>query len=47
MLAVGLEGTEACDWLTSKGVTCILLKYCVPFSGSHWDEGFVTPGSDS
>ena len=30
MLAIDLEGTEACDWLTSSGVTCVLLKYRVP-----------------
>lgn len=30
MLAIDLEGTEACDWLTAKGITCILLKYRVP-----------------
>jgi len=30
ILAMDLEGTEVCDWLTSKGVTCILLKYRVP-----------------
>src|SRR5438128_1486622 len=29
-LAMGLEGTEVCDWLTSRGITCILLKYRVP-----------------
>ena len=29
-LAVDLEGTEICDWLTSKGITAILLKYRVP-----------------
>lgn len=29
-LAIDLEGTEACDWLTAKGVTCVLLKYRVP-----------------
>jgi len=29
-LAMGLEGTEVCEWLTSKGITCILLKYRVP-----------------
>ena len=32
ILAIDLEGTEACDWLTSKGLTCILLKYRVPGS---------------
>lgn len=30
ILAIDLEGTEVCDWLTSKGVTCVLLKYRVP-----------------
>lgn len=29
-LAIDLEGTEVCDWLTSKGITCVLLKYRVP-----------------
>jgi acetyl esterase/lipase len=36
-LAIDLEGTEVCDWLTSRGVTCVLLKYRVPFSGEYWD----------
>src|SRR5262249_54449294 len=26
ILAIDLEGTEVCDWLTSKGITCVLLK---------------------
>jgi acetyl esterase/lipase len=30
LLAIDLEGTEVCDWLTSKGVTAVLLKYRVP-----------------
>jgi acetyl esterase/lipase len=30
ILAIDLEGTEACDWLTSKGITCVLSKYRVP-----------------
>lgn len=30
VLAIDLEGTEACDWLTSKGITGVLLKYRVP-----------------
>jgi len=38
MLAIDLEGTEVCDWLTSKGITCVLLKYRVPSSGPHWDK---------
>jgi acetyl esterase/lipase len=30
ILAIDLEGTEVCDWLTFKGITCVLLKYRVP-----------------
>src|SRR5262249_12656760 len=30
ILAIDLEGTEVCDWLTSRGITCVLLKYRVP-----------------
>lgn len=36
-VAIDLEGTEVCDWLTARGVTCVLLKYRVPDSGHHWD----------
>src|SRR6202012_658951 len=32
-LAIDLEGTEVCDWLTAKGITCVLLKYRVPGDG--------------
>jgi acetyl esterase/lipase len=35
ILAMDLEGTEVCDWLTSQGVTCVLLKYRVPDSGPY------------
>ncbi len=38
VLAIDLEGTEVCDWLTSKGVTCVLLKYRVPNSGPSWSQ---------
>jgi acetyl esterase/lipase len=38
ILAMDLEGTEVCDWLTSRGITCVLSKYRVPNSGMHWDE---------
>jgi acetyl esterase/lipase len=38
-LAIDLEGTEVCDWLNAKGITCVLLKYRVPFSGPYWDDG--------
>jgi len=37
-LAMDLEGTEICDWLSSRGITCVLLKYRVPGSGPWWDE---------
>ena len=33
ILAIDLEGTEVCDWLTFKGITCVLLKYRVPGEG--------------
>lgn len=38
ILAMDLEGTEVCDWLTSEGITCVLLKYRVPDSGPFWDR---------
>jgi acetyl esterase/lipase len=37
-LAIELEGSEICEWLTSIGVTGILLKYRVPASGPHHDD---------
>ncbi len=36
-LAVELEGSEICEWLSSIGITGILLKYRVPGSGHHYD----------
>lgn len=36
ILAMDLEGTEACDWLTSRGITCVLLKYRVPSKPYDW-----------
>jgi acetyl esterase/lipase len=36
-VAMDSEGTEICEWLTSRGITCILLKYRVPGSGPYWD----------
>ena len=36
VLAIDLEGTDACDWLTSKGITCVLLKYRVPSAPYDW-----------
>jgi acetyl esterase/lipase len=35
ILAIDLEGTEVCDWLNAKGITCILLKYRVPDTGPY------------
>ncbi len=37
-LAIDLEGTEICHWLTSRGITCVLLKYRVPNSGPNWNS---------
>jgi acetyl esterase/lipase len=38
ILAMDLEGSEVCDWLTPKGITCVLLKYRVPAprSAPYW-----------
>ena len=33
VLSMDLEGSEVCDWLTSKGITAVLLKYRVPGKG--------------
>ena len=38
-LAMDSEGTEICDWLTSRGITCVLLKYRVPDSGPTMKNG--------
>ncbi|MGH8290302.1 MAG: alpha/beta hydrolase [Steroidobacteraceae bacterium] len=38
-LIMALEGTEACDWLTSNGITCVLLKYRVPSLPYDWRVG--------
>jgi acetyl esterase/lipase len=35
-LAMDLEGTEVCDWLTIRGITCILVKYRVPSAPYEW-----------
>jgi acetyl esterase/lipase len=40
-LAMDLEGTEICDWLNSKGITAVLLKYRVPANpkvGPYWES---------
>ena len=38
-LAIDLEGTEVCDWLTHKGITCVLLKYRVTNVGAYPKSG--------
>ena len=38
ILAIDLEGTEVCDWLTAKGITCVLLKYRVPNTGPYMSK---------
>jgi acetyl esterase/lipase len=38
-LAMPGEGTQICDWLTSRGITCVLLKYRVPDSGPTMKNG--------
>jgi len=38
-LAIDLEGTEVCDWLTMRGITCILLKYRVTDVGTYPKSG--------
>lgn len=36
-LAITLEGTEICEWITARGMTCVLSKYRVPFTNHSWD----------
>jgi len=46
LLAMDLEGTEICDWMTAKGITCVVLKYRVPKSADYYDKDcdcHVTP----
>lgn len=35
ILAIDLEGSEVCDWITTKGVACVVLKYRVPGGGPY------------
>jgi acetyl esterase/lipase len=39
VLAIDLEGTEVCDWLTARGITCVLLKYRVTDVGPYPKSG--------
>lgn len=38
-LAIDLEGTEVCDWLTPRGIACVLLKYRVTDIGPYPKSG--------
>jgi acetyl esterase/lipase len=38
-LAIDLEGSEVCDWLTPRGITCVLLKYRVTNIGDYPKSG--------
>ena len=35
-LAIDFEGSEICNWLVTRGITCVVLKYRVPDSGPAW-----------
>jgi len=37
-VAMDLEGTEICDWVTQKGMTCVVLKYRVPQAWRHGEK---------
>ena len=45
VLAMDLEGTEVCDWLTSKGITAVLLKYRVPGMNEDFPKSGAYPNS--
>ena len=42
-LAMDLEGTEICDWVTRLAMTCILLKYRVPQAWRHGPDRVEEP----
>ena len=37
-VAMDIEGTEICDWITRQGITCIVLKYRAPQTWRHGDN---------
>jgi acetyl esterase/lipase len=45
MLAIDLEGTEVCDWLVPRGITCVLLKYRVPGNPALYPKSGPYPES--
>jgi acetyl esterase/lipase len=42
-VAMDLEGTEICDWITQHGVTCAVLKYRVPQAWVAGENGVKGP----
>ena len=38
-LAIDLEGTEVCDWLSPRGITCVVSKYRVTDGGNYPKSG--------
>lgn len=45
-VVITVEGTEICNWIASKGMTCVLSKYRVPKSNHYHDDACncnVTP----
>ncbi|MBW8911569.1 MAG: hypothetical protein JF564_06725, partial [Sphingomonas sp.] len=43
---ITLEGTEICEWLITRGITCIVSKYRAPGGNDYWDDGLqrhITP----
>jgi acetyl esterase/lipase len=42
-VAMDLEGTEICDWITGHGVTCIVLKYRAPQVWRRNEDGLALP----
>ena len=37
-VVITVEGTEICNWIASKGITCVLSKYRVPKGNQYYDE---------
>ena len=47
MLAIDIGGTEICQWATSIGITCALLKYRVPSVPFNWKCDCYDHGYDA
>ncbi|MEO1084736.1 MAG: alpha/beta hydrolase, partial [Acidobacteriota bacterium] len=45
-VAMDLEGTEICDWVTELGVTCAVLKYRTPQVWRRGENGVGLPPDD-